>query len=65
MGGVRYDDLVATLGGRKDTPATGFAYGLERLRLALEQEENPLGQTPEQRRCPSDSGQSGRTRLCH
>jgi histidyl-tRNA synthetase len=37
-GGGRYDDLVATLGGRKDTHATGFAYGIERLRLALERE---------------------------
>jgi histidyl-tRNA synthetase len=36
-GGGRYDDLVGVLGGPKDTPATGFAYGLERLRLALVQ----------------------------
>ena len=35
-GGGRYDDLVTTLGGRQDTPATGFSYGVERLRLALE-----------------------------
>ncbi|HBB31320.1 MAG TPA: ATP phosphoribosyltransferase regulatory subunit [Cyanobacteria bacterium UBA8803] len=37
-GGGRYDDLVTTFGGRQDTPATGFSYGLERLRLALEVE---------------------------
>ncbi|HMP39302.1 MAG TPA: ATP phosphoribosyltransferase regulatory subunit, partial [Roseiflexaceae bacterium] len=30
-GGGRYDDLVATLGGRQPTPAVGFAYGLERV----------------------------------
>jgi histidyl-tRNA synthetase len=37
-GGGRYDELVAVLGGSQDIPATGFAYGLERLRLALDQE---------------------------
>lgn len=37
-GGGRYDDLIHTLGGAK-TPATGFAYGLERLYLALEAEQ--------------------------
>jgi histidyl-tRNA synthetase len=37
-GGGRYDDLVAVLGGQADVPAVGFAYGLERLRLALESE---------------------------
>ncbi|MBE9126138.1 MULTISPECIES: ATP phosphoribosyltransferase regulatory subunit [unclassified Coleofasciculus] len=37
-GGGRYDDLVATFGGRQETPATGFSYGIERLRLALEVE---------------------------
>jgi histidyl-tRNA synthetase len=37
-GGGRYDDLIATLGGLKDIPATGFSYGLERLHLALEAE---------------------------
>ncbi|HBE19022.1 MAG TPA: ATP phosphoribosyltransferase regulatory subunit [Cyanobacteria bacterium UBA11149] len=35
-GGGRYDDLVATFGGRQDTPATGFSYGMERLQVALE-----------------------------
>ena len=35
-GGGRYDDLITTFGGRQETPATGFSYGLERLRLALE-----------------------------
>ncbi|MEQ9354005.1 ATP phosphoribosyltransferase regulatory subunit [Coleofasciculus chthonoplastes] len=37
-GGGRYDDLVGTFGGRQNTPATGFSYGMERLRLALEAE---------------------------
>lgn len=39
-GGGRYNDLVAMLGGRS-TPATGFAYWLERLQLALTQEAEP------------------------
>lgn len=37
-GGGRYDNLVAGFGGRQETPATGFSYGIERLRLALEAE---------------------------
>lgn len=37
-GGGRYDELVATLSGKKNLPATGFSFGLERLRLALEKE---------------------------
>jgi len=42
-GGGRYDDLVRTLGGQKDVPSLGFAYGLERVKLALEK-ENKLSQ---------------------
>lgn len=34
-GGGRYDNLVKSLGG-PDTPAVGFAFGLERLMFALE-----------------------------
>ena len=43
-GGGRYDGLVKQLGG-KDTPAVGFAAGLERLMLVLNQlgEENHTG----------------------
>ena len=37
-GGGRYDDLIVNLGGRQETPATGFSYGMERLRQALETE---------------------------
>jgi histidyl-tRNA synthetase len=37
-GGGRYDDLVRVLGGRQSVPATGFAFGLERLVLAREAE---------------------------
>jgi len=37
-GGGRYDDLVETFGG-ESTPAVGFAYGIERLVMALEKEE--------------------------
>lgn len=40
-GGGRYDNLVANLGG-PDTPAFGFALGLERLMNALELEETEL-----------------------
>lgn len=37
-GGGRYDELIRILGGKKDVPALGFAYGVERLKLALERE---------------------------
>jgi histidyl-tRNA synthetase len=37
LGGGRYDDLLAGLGGQK-TPAIGFAMGLERVLLALPDE---------------------------
>jgi len=40
-GGGRYDDLIALLGG-PDTPAVGWAVGVERLLLALDSEE-PVG----------------------
>ncbi|MBI2862709.1 MAG: ATP phosphoribosyltransferase regulatory subunit [Chloroflexi bacterium] len=39
-GGGRYDELIAALGGREAVPACGFAYGVERLLLALEAEGN-------------------------
>lgn len=38
-GGGRYDELVRTLGGSKDVPSLGFAYGLERVKLALDKED--------------------------
>ncbi|MDR2350279.1 MAG: histidine--tRNA ligase [Deltaproteobacteria bacterium] len=46
-GGGRYDGLVAALGG-PDTPAVGFAVGLERLALLLSEkaEKDPLPETP-------------------
>ena len=37
-GGGRYDDLVRALGGRQPVPALGFAFGVERVKLALESE---------------------------
>ena len=37
-GGGRYDDLVRALGGRQGVPALGFAFGLERVALALDAE---------------------------
>lgn len=44
--GGRYDELVETLGGRSGTPAVGFALGLERVLLALEQSEAPTATSP-------------------
>lgn len=38
-GGGRYDGLVEKLGGPKKTPGIGFAMGLERLVLLLQQQE--------------------------
>lgn len=38
-GGGRYDGLVEKLGGPKNTPGIGFAMGLERLVLLLQQQE--------------------------
>ena len=37
-GGGRYDDLIRSLGGRGQTPACGFSFGLERVKMALEAE---------------------------
>jgi histidyl-tRNA synthetase len=37
-GGGRYDDLFRALGARQAVPALGFAFGVERVRLALEAE---------------------------
>ena len=34
-GGGRYDDLITSMGGRKRTPACGFAYGIQRLTACL------------------------------
>jgi len=39
-GGGRYDNLVMKLGGRADVGAAGFSFGVERVLLALEN-ENP------------------------
>lgn len=46
-GGGRYDGLFAELGG-PDTPAVGFAMGLERLKLAMEAQnvEFPADESP-------------------
>ncbi|MBV8717101.1 MAG: histidine--tRNA ligase [Chloroflexi bacterium] len=38
-GGGRYDDLVRALGGREAVPACGFQYGVERIDLALPQNQ--------------------------
>lgn len=41
-GGGRYDLLVEELGGEQ-TPAVGFAAGIERLLMVLEKQEKPVG----------------------
>ncbi len=45
-GGGRYNELVQALGGRQPVPAMGFAYGIERLQLALEAEGHTLPAPP-------------------
>ncbi|NEO27013.1 MAG: histidine--tRNA ligase, partial [Kamptonema sp. SIO4C4] len=45
-GGGRYDGLVAELGG-KDTPAVGWAIGMERLILLLQNLQHPPKPTPD------------------
>jgi histidyl-tRNA synthetase len=42
-GGGRYDDLFRALGARQAVPALGFAFGVERIRLALEAEGHGEG----------------------
>lgn len=46
-GGGRYNELVQSLGGRKSIPAVGFAFGLERLRLAMAEQGVPLPNAPQ------------------
>ncbi len=41
--GGRYDGLVETLGGPKNSPGIGFAMGMERLVLLLQQQEKDYG----------------------
>ena len=45
--GGRYDGLVETLGGPKNTPGIGFAMGMERLVLLLQQQEKGFLPTDE------------------
>lgn len=47
-GGGRYDGLVEQMGGCA-TPALGFAMGIERLMMVLENQDNPL--LPEENKC--------------
>lgn len=37
-GGGRYDDLISLYGGKKDTPALGFSFGVERVGIAIKKE---------------------------
>jgi histidyl-tRNA synthetase len=45
-GGGRYDDLARALGARQPLPALGFAFGVERVRLALEAEGQVVSLPP-------------------
>ena len=45
LGGGRYDGLIMSLGG-KDTPAVGFAAGMERILLAINKNNNNKSTTP-------------------
>jgi len=44
--GGRYDGLVETLGGPKNTPGIGFAMGMERLVLLLQQQQQAVSEGP-------------------
>jgi len=48
-GGGRYDGLVASIGGREQTPAVGFSVGIERTILQLKEKEvkMPVKSIPE------------------
>ncbi|MBT4121678.1 histidine--tRNA ligase, partial [bacterium] len=46
-GGGRYDDLVELIGGRPDTPAVGFASGIERLILQIKSKDLKVPSDPE------------------
>jgi histidyl-tRNA synthetase len=41
-GGGRYDGLVSLMGGREDTPACGWALGLDRIVAKIREKELPL-----------------------
>ncbi len=43
--GGRYDGLIETLGGPKNSPGIGFAIGMERLVLLLQQQEQSAAET--------------------
>lgn len=60
-GGGRYDDLVRSLGGRQSIPALGFAFGVERVRLALaaEGKSAPVEGGAEVLVAPSSTAQQG------
>ena len=44
-GGGRYDGLVALMGGRENTPACGFALGLDRVVAKIREKEIPVEET--------------------
>jgi histidyl-tRNA synthetase len=67
-GGGRYDDLVRALGGRQSTPALGFAFGAERVALALksegaELERDAAGEVFVLAAAPELAGAAGRAAL--
>ena len=60
-GGGRYDDLVRALGGRQSVPALGFAFGLERVALAIASEGGSADDdaVPEVYVVPANEGAAG------
>ncbi len=47
-GGGRYDGLLRLLGANTDVPAAGFAFGVERIKLALDRHVRPAAHTTTQ-----------------
>ena len=45
-GGGRYDNLISILGGSEQTPALGFAYGIERIASLMDDETGPKSNQP-------------------
>lgn len=46
-GGGRYDDLIRVLGAAQDTPAIGFAYGVERIMEEMRRTDQLAGRAPD------------------
>jgi len=53
-GGGRYDELLRILGANQDTPAVGFAYGVERVTEQMKQEKGELEEEPDSAKWKTD-----------